>query len=192
MPRVFLIRHGQSTFNALYGENGVDPMHVDARLSALGHDQVRDGAARARSLGVDLVVSSPLTRAIQTGIGMFGAARHLLIEAGHTEHVVASCDVGRPTSVLKTEYDHLDFDHLDETWWPQGPLDELGIPIESVEDCLRRVASFKAWLAARPEDAIAVVGHSAFFWHFTGGRRFANCEIVEWSLGQARELPESN
>lgn len=70
MPsRIFLIRHGQSTFNALYEIDGVDPMHFDARLSALGLEQVEQAREAAAALGVDLVVVSPLTRAIQTGPG---------------------------------------------------------------------------------------------------------------------------
>ena len=37
---VYLIRHGQSTFNAAYEQTGVDPMLFDAPLSALGVRQV--------------------------------------------------------------------------------------------------------------------------------------------------------
>ena len=55
---VYLIRHGQSTFNAAYARDGVDPMLFDAPLSALGRRQVatlRDAAlasaARARRRG---------------------------------------------------------------------------------------------------------------------------------------------
>ena len=44
---VYLIRHGQSTFNAAYEQTGVDPMLFDAPLSALG---VRQVAELGRSL----------------------------------------------------------------------------------------------------------------------------------------------
>ena len=49
---VLLIHHGESTFNAVHRETGVDPLHVDARLSGTGLAEV----------AIDLGVTSPLTR----------------------------------------------------------------------------------------------------------------------------------
>ena len=69
---IFLIRHGQSTFNVHYETTGVDPLHFDAPLSPLGHEQVLHSRADAVALCVDLVVTSPLTRALQTAVGLFG------------------------------------------------------------------------------------------------------------------------
>lgn len=41
-----------------------------------------------------------------------------------------------------------------------------------------RIENFKAWLKARPEETIVVVGHSNFFRKFTGMKeKLANCEI---------------
>jgi len=39
------------------------------------------------------------------------------------------------------------------------------------------VAAFAAWLHARPEASIAVVGHHVFFRSLTG-RPLANCEVL--------------
>jgi hypothetical protein len=44
-----------------------------------------------------------------------------------------------------------------------------------------RIARFREWLRTRPEQRIAVVGHSAFFFHMTG-HKFANCAILELSV----------
>ena len=65
MPtHTFLIRHGQSTFNELFDATGIDPLHHDARLTSKGRHQVVAAKEAAQRLGVDLVVVSPLTRAI--------------------------------------------------------------------------------------------------------------------------------
>jgi glucosyl-3-phosphoglycerate phosphatase len=71
---IYLIRHGQSTFNALFDLNRVDPLHFDARLSQIGIEQVAAARQAASAIPVELVVVSPLTRAIQTAVGLFGEA----------------------------------------------------------------------------------------------------------------------
>ena len=109
--KVVRIRHGQSTFNAAYARDGVDPMLFDAPLSALGRRAARRSATpplppprergggddalrggrrprRARGFGLgatrrrrvrrrsattfapmpEVVLCSPLTRALQTAV----------------------------------------------------------------------------------------------------------------------------
>ncbi len=66
-----LIRHGQSTFNAIYAETGLDPFEEDARLTELGHRQVSATRATLAERNYDLVITSPLTRAIETTLGHF-------------------------------------------------------------------------------------------------------------------------
>ena len=183
MKTVHLIRHGQSTFNAGFAETGADPMHRDARLTELGHAQVAAAKAAYAALGHELVVSSPLTRAIQTTIGLFGGgAAPILIEALHREKQTDSCDVGRSPSILAAEFPQLRFDHLADPWWHDRDPDLRGIPIEPDHAFQDRLARFRAWLAARPERTITVVGHGTFFRMLTGGRSFANCELVSWAI----------
>lgn len=176
MPKlVHLIRHGQSTFNAAYAVDGIDPLHFDARLTPLGLEQVAAARREAADLAPELIVTSPLTRAIQTAIGIFGD-RPLLVEALHREHCYSSCDIGRPPALLAADYSHLAFDHLAETWWHTAPdANEHGIAIEPLEMLLGRVDDFRRWLIARPEREIAVIGHGTFFWHLTG-EKFENCQ----------------
>jgi broad specificity phosphatase PhoE len=178
---IHLIRHGQSTWNAHYAATGEDPLHFDARLTEHGHAQV---AARAKELAkerYDLIVTSPLTRAIETTLGVFAA--HLgrvpvVVEALHRERLESSCDVGRPASVLAAEFATLAFDHLDEEWWPNGcTADHRGIRLEPDDRFTTRVRSFRDWLAGRPEKRIAVVGHGTFFFHLAG-RGLDNCELM--------------
>ncbi len=132
---VHCIRHGQSTFNAHWEQGGgVDPLHFDAVLSDLGQQQVKAAAAAVRAVPYELVVTSPLTRAIQTTLGLFAdhpAAPKIQVECLHRERLDSSCDVGRSPALLRSEFPALTFDHLEEVWWHRdGDPDERGIVVE--------------------------------------------------------------
>jgi broad specificity phosphatase PhoE len=190
MPRhVDLIRHGQSTFNAHYEATGQDPLHFDARLTELGEQQVVAARDRYRDRDYDIVLASPLTRAIQTAHGIFGD-RGIPFEicALHREWQISSCDIGRETSALRTDFPHLDFSALSDRWWRHDlPACDLGFPQETEAHLQERVRAFAAFIATRPEERIAVVGHGDFFRRLIG-RHLANCERAEWDLDDAREL----
>ena len=116
-PRTFLIRHGQSTFNEQFDATGIDPLHYDARLTSKGRDQVAAAKEAAQQLGIDLVVVSPLTRAIETCLGLFDPAQTpIIVSSLHRERLGNSCDVGRPPEALSVEFPMLDFSHLDKCW----------------------------------------------------------------------------
>lgn len=182
---IHCIRHGQSTFNAAFELERIDPLHWDAPLTELGHQQVVAAAAEVRDVPYELILTSPLTRAIQTTLGLFGnhpSADRIRVESLHREHLASSCDVGRAPAALIEEFPGLAFDHLEEIWWHRdGEPDERGIVFEPDETLLERVARFREWLAARPETLIAVVGHGTFFYHLTG-RFLGNCEIAVLEL----------
>jgi glucosyl-3-phosphoglycerate phosphatase len=178
---VHCIRHGQSTFNAHYEISKTDPLHFDAPLSEIGHGQVAAAAATVRDFSYELIVTSPLTRALQTTLGLFKdhpSASRIQVECLHREHLANSCDVGRSPALLLEEFSGLAFDHLDEVWWHKaGDPDDRGIAVEPEETLVERVRQFRHWLSARPERLIAVVGHGTFFHHLTG-RHLQNCEIA--------------
>lgn len=176
---VHLIRHGQSTFNAACAALPfADPMLFDAPLSERGHGQVADLRGRVAPLGVELVVTSPLTRALQTAIGGFGGGpAPIVVEALVRESLESSCDVGRSPRVLAAEFPNLRFDHLDDPWWHTDDGDSRPVPSEPQPMLVRRIEMFRAWLERRPERTIAVVGHGTFFNVLTG-LRMDNCEIA--------------
>ena len=183
--RIVCIRHGESTFNAAHRLTGRDPGHIDARLTDRGLGQVAAARATVQAIPFDLVVTSPLTRAIQTTAGLFAdhpARPDILVEVLHRECQESSCDVGRAASVLKAEFPHLTVDHLPEIWWhAEGEPIAEGVHIEPRRLFDRRVRAFRDWLAARPERTIAVVGHGTFFFHLTGVW-LDNCESTELDL----------
>ncbi len=183
MPKtVHLIRHAQSTFNAAVEISGVDPMHRDACLSPLGRQQVEAARAQMAALDHELVVTSPLTRAIETATGLFGGGTApIMVEPIVREWLCSSCDVGRSPRALAQAFPNLAFDHLEDPWWHVGDCDERGIPVEPEETLLRRVAAFRTWLAARREQTITVVSHGGFLFRLSG-QSFANCGLVTWEI----------
>jgi broad specificity phosphatase PhoE len=184
--KMLCIRHGESTFNAAWAATGADPLHYDARLSARGVEQVRQAREALRAFAVEAVMVSPLTRALQTAVGVFGdhpRAPRMHIVPLLRERVENSCDVGRAPAALAAEFPGLDFAHLPAVWWhAEGEGDERGVHVEPEAVVRRRVEDFRAMLVPRREAVIAVVGHGTFLRHLTG-RALANCEVVEVDLG---------
>jgi len=186
MPKiVHCIRHGQSTFNAHFAETGEDPLHFDAPLTELGLRQVQERARELRRYSYELVITTPLTRAIQTTLGLFGdhpAAPPIHVECLHREHLESSCDVGRAPALLRQDFPHLSFDHLAEIWWHnEGEPDPRGFVYEPGHIFEGRVEQFRRWLEDRPERMIAVVGHGTFFSRLTG-QYLGNCEVAVLEL----------
>ncbi len=178
--RIRFIRHGQSEFNAAFELiRPKDPMIFDARLTEKGRGQASALAGQGLWHDVQLVVTSPLTRAIETALLAFaGTPVPIRVEALHRERVEHSGDLGRPRAALAGEFGHLEFGTFPEFWWHHAEGRPNEIAIESEETLGARVADFRAWLAGRPERNIAVVGHGTFLNRLTG-HSFANCEVLE-------------
>ena len=182
---ILCIRHGESTFNAAWRAACVDPLHFDAPLTEDGHRQVREARTALHERPVELVITSPLTRALQTATGLFeghpNRPRYLVAHLAR-ERLENSCDQGRAPALLARDFPALDFTALANVWWhtDEAP-DHRGISLEPVEHVEKRAAEFRRFLHARPERCIAVVAHGTFLRHLTG-RSFANCEVVELDL----------
>lgn len=192
--KIYLLRHGQSTFNALPQTSSDDPTLIDAPLSELGRQQVAVIAKEVQQLQVDLIVTSPLTRALQTAIAVVPSlSSPILVHPLLRERLFSTCDIGRSPDVLATEFPTLDFSHLDPIWWHQGTKDGDRDGIETLEVFEQRITAFCHWLKIRPERSILVVGHSDVFVHLTG-RKFRNGELGLWEKTDLilAKIPEKN
>ena len=145
---------------------------LDAPLSASGLRAMQAGASNgpwgwlpsAASVGAQLVVASPLRRALQTATHAFGAlvdARQLrpivAVEALRERHGVHRCDQRRARDAIGAEFgDRVTVEGL-------TPNDELSSLLEGAREPLAEVVTrcelFVNWLLSRPEDNIAVVAH---------------------------------
>ena len=185
-PKTILcIRHGESTFNAMAVVSRVDPLHFAAPLSDAGKQQLLAARETLRTRPIELVITTPLTRALQTTAGVFAdhpSSPLILVEALHRERVENSCDVGRSPALLSKDFPAFALDHLPEVWWhAHDSPDDRGVCVEPVEEVQLRAAAFKRLLLQRPERLIAVVGHGTFFFNLIG-RSLRNCEVVETVL----------
>ncbi|KUF72081.1 Myosin heavy chain kinase B [Phytophthora nicotianae] len=154
------------------------------------------------------IITSPLTRAIETTIGAFPDTKiPIIVEPLCREMLDTACDIGRVPADLAQQFlpqADIDFSQLDPFWWlemekfprtgpgnappasivaPKTPNEVLPLR-ETQEELDARIRDFVAKLAERPEQHIAVVGHSSFFKRMLAmNRKLHNCELYETSLG---------
>lgn len=159
---MFLLRHGQSQFNALFEATRQDPGIADPDLTPLGHEQARLAARELAEKGIKRVMISPYTRTLQT-------AAPFLQEAGLAVEIVPqirerkaySCDIGSPPARLAANFPHLEFGHLPEQWWHEG--------MESEADVMTRAQQFRAHMRNHVEEKqTLVVSHWWFIRALTG------------------------
>lgn len=152
---------------------------------------------------IDLVVCSPLSRALHTANLGFAGDRFSrvprLVHAGIRERMWLSSDVGTPSSELARIWsdEGWDFSSLDETWWHtdanwrqnewRAPGEYLAAG-EPEAPFQQRLLDFKGWLLARSEGRIAVVAHWGVIYGLTG-KSLDNCEAVELRLSDFEDLP---
>eukprot|EP00741_Cyanophora_paradoxa_P002193 tig00000553_g2125.t1 len=145
---------------------GKDPWILDAPVSPTGQKQIEELAKSVDSLQPfpQLVVTSPLTRTLQTAAGVFGGRAPIVVCDLLRERFRESADVGRPPSELAAHFQHLpglaaELERLPALWWAhQGRA--LPDVAESAEAFAERCREALRWIWERPEDVIAVVAHS--------------------------------
>jgi len=175
MP-VYLIRHGQSEFNAAFKHGQPDPILFDARLSPKGQDQADALREKVRELGIKQVISSPLTRALETALRAFDGLAPISVMDTHHEWLTHSCDRGRTPKELAKDFPTLDFNHLADRWWHDGPVNADNVPVEPETAFHARVGAFDALLAKAETRPVAIVGHGNYFRELIG-YMLENCQI---------------
>ena len=147
-----------------------------------------------------LFVSSPLTRALETSMGILRGLGTLskrmpalTIEPHIAEHIACESDKGRLRGELEMDFPGLStelsrvFPDPEKTWWWSGRSRFGCEPFESLHDRLR---AFHAYIGAKSRSykTIIVVGHSTFIQQLfstspvarklASTRRLRNCECV--------------
>ncbi|KAF0718533.1 Aste57867_1635 [Aphanomyces stellatus] len=207
---IYFIRHGESTYNewrlrSILNFSWIfvkDPMIVDAPLSTKGKLQVvalkRMVQEQKLADTVEVIITSPLTRAIETTLGGFdGCAIPIQVNRLCREMLDTACDVGRQPDELARAFGSkgIDTSDLSTYWWLRHPTEATKIIPETAEqvaplretnaDVDARVTAFLAELQAMPQKTIAVVCHSNFIKRATkASRKLANCEIDKTTLRQ--------
>ncbi|MEJ0023269.1 MAG: histidine phosphatase family protein [Alphaproteobacteria bacterium] len=84
--RFIFVRHGETDWNA----RGVFQGRSDVQLNETGRQQARDAAALLKERGVNHVISSPLSRALETAMTIAKACDCKV----EVEHDLIECDFG--------------------------------------------------------------------------------------------------
>eukprot|EP00752_Nemacystus_decipiens_P016046 g14345.t1 len=181
------LRHAEGTHNEAALKEGraayAKMEHLDARLTDLGQQQC--ATLKATNHGVEkeaeLVVVSPLTRAIQTAmltIDQVEGVPWVALECVRERAGGHPCDRRRCVSELKKEYPTISFDAMEED--DDAYFDSLGDERESNEKVAGRARELFAWLKDRPETNIAVVTHSAFLLCLFNEAVLSPPDVAKW------------
>ena len=159
---MILLRHGQSEFNLHFGATRRDPGIIDPRLTELGHAQAQEAAAQLAGCGIERIIASPYTRALQTAAPVAAALGvPVSIDPIVRERYAFACDVGSLRVDLERDWPAHDFGLIEDQWWPVEEEPEASI--------VDRAARFRAMLAERHDWAnTLVVSHWGFILSLTG------------------------
>lgn len=159
---MILLRHGQSEFNLHFSATRRDPGIVDPRLTDLGHQQVEEAAQQLAGQGIERIIVSPYTRALQTARPVAAALGiPVTIDPIVRERFAFACDIGSPRATLERDWPAHDFSRVEEIWWPREE--------EPEESIVGRAARFRAALADRHDwSGTLVVSHWGFILSLTG------------------------
>lgn len=175
---IHLIRHGEGHHNA-----GPDWSIYDAELTDLGRRQAR----AVKPPNVQCIISSPMTRAIQTTqeIWKNDFPCPVMISPLHSERFCYPCDGGRPKDHIEAQFPAV------KNWqgWDQLPLHWTPNEQNDWDWKERRVPAFTTFIRSLGYDSVAVVGHGCFFAEFlaqtTGNYiHLANCQIFTITMEQ--------
>ena len=163
----------------------VRPEIVDAPLTEMGRQQGIEQRRVAAKLSPQLVVVSPLQRAIQTALLSFADWKEgvpwMAHEGCREELGLLVCNKRRPLSDIQQDYPHIDFSLVESEEDTLFLEDRRETLIENSE----RIYDFLVgYIRNRPEKEIAVVGHSA--WLFTALNAVIDCgddeALMSWFL----------
>ena len=180
--QVFFVRHAEGTHNRdsralpdFFQGRHTSPEYVDARLTDVGEKQchaLAQQVAQNDGYGIELAVTSPLTRTLQTAelaFGLVGPEKRppfVATELARERIAEFTSDQRRSISVLRREFPFVDFsecEHDEDVWFAQRKETHPS-PYDS-HLCKDRALEFLDWLHARKEQRIAVFTHWVFLQH---------------------------
>ncbi|KAH9248566.1 hypothetical protein BASA81_013750 [Batrachochytrium salamandrivorans] len=206
--RVMWVRHAQGIHNAAELALGKDEwesvecrkdVYFDANLNEIGVEQSKvlqfalNGPLTTRALKVDLIIVSPLSRAIETAQIAFESVWDqvpvIAVELARERFGKNICDKRRSVSELKRLFPRVDFDSFMDGEHDSYHDAEVR---ETPEQVAERVKRLMHWIMQLPYDSVAVVGHSDYMSHASVVAGFphhwpANCELVPMMLRNSNE-----
>ncbi len=164
---LYCIRHGIALHNVLFKNIGEMAYikHRDTKLVEQGIEQAKNlGKKWQEKDNIDLVVVSPLTRTLETATHIFNNSDTPIIAIDSLKEypqATQECNHRRTVMELKTEFTNINFNEIlqnkDQEWRDLIYNDDF-----EIKKLKHRISSFKTWIKNRPENKIAVVGHSSY------------------------------
>jgi broad specificity phosphatase PhoE len=140
MKHLYFCRHGESELN----KAGVFAGLTDTPLTDEGREQARLEGLNARDHGIDLIVCSPLSRALETA-----------------QIIATQLKIEHPAILQNELLIERDFGELEGT--PYDPSVKIPVhpSVESDEAIIARARKAAAWLETLPSETILVVAHGS-------------------------------
>lgn len=141
MKRFYFVRHGQSVLN----QQGLFGGHTNSPLTDEGRSQAKAAGKMARKLNIHAIISSPLSRALETA------------------QIIAK-EINFPLSNIQINdlFIERNFGSMEQQpWSPDLDLDGIA-DIETVDSILERARLAFEFLESQPEEHILVVSHGSF------------------------------
>ncbi|HTE21778.1 MAG TPA: histidine phosphatase family protein [Candidatus Limnocylindria bacterium] len=171
MKKLYFIRHGQSQLNV----EGRYAGRAETPLTDEGRTQAKRTGQDAKGLKIDLIVSSPLSRALETA-------------------QIVAAEIGYPLDkiIADERFTERDFGKLEgQIWSPTHKHQDLSpYNIETDQELLARTRKTLDWLESQPANSILVVSHGAFGralrslfkadFPMSHPHRLGNAELNEW------------
>lgn len=185
---VYLVRHGEAEHNVSHDLTIPDP-----HLTPKGIEQAKGVTKLFESTPIDLIVTSPLYRTLETTMVAFkdtierGVPVIALSDAQEVADVPA--DTGSPRSQIEKQFPAVNFDLLAENWY-----EKIGINAGTPTAHQARFERLRSWLWAYAQESgaknIVLVGHHGVFRRMVG-ISFTNGEIRRYILRMGRLIPHS-
>ena len=168
-----VVRHGQATHNIVKDLNELEHRRddfEDAELTEVGISQCHQlsNSLEEKLSKIDLLVTSPLNRAVQTSINAFNNLQNIIpwisLDFIRERTGFHPCDKRRSINEKMMKYPTIDFSAIeedDDLLYAQY-LHERE-PLPAVHE---RARKFLKWLATREEKEIIMVSHGAFIEEF--------------------------
>mmetsp|Transcript_2229 Transcript_2229/g.2345 ORF Transcript_2229/g.2345 Transcript_2229/m.2345 type:complete len:248 (+) Transcript_2229:30-773(+) len=207
---LIIIRHGRTEMNEQLSiqewgsDNFVDKRLFDTKLTVTGVRQAQkvNQEIISKSLGeIDLLISSPLSRTLQTAELVFKdipVNTNLVLPLAR-ERLYLSSDQGIKKSELLLNFPDWNYSNIinDTPWWytPKDslykewrPPGDYACPGEPEDVFRARMIALREWIAERPEKVIVLVTHWGVARALTG-QSLNNCEVQRFPFPSLLKEP---
>lgn len=177
-PQIFCIRHGESTHNVDYLKYGrstyFDKTKMDTKLTNKGINQAKNLGntwyeANKNPNKIDLIITSPLSRCLQTTTNIFGTTpmAPVISFEGCREYPLGEeyCNKRTNLKTLIKKYPHVDFSNIysnEDILWTETKETES----ELEERVIEFKQNLKSIIKEKNYKNVVIVSHSTFLRKF--------------------------